>query len=68
MKEHSYHVFCVMTGADESRVVLESVVLFDESDAISSTTGQAYTNGSIAWQSAPVQIPDGVSYQPPGAN
>ena len=62
-----YRVSCVQTGADSNRPVIETMVVFDESEA-PPLVSSVYQDGSPAWADAPMALPEDAVYQPAGLN
>ena len=62
-----FKVSCKATGAEASRAVIETLVLFDESEG-ANDAGDYYQDGSVAWTDGPMVMPEQISYQPAGNN
>jgi hypothetical protein len=58
---------CELSGADGGRATIETVVLFDESEA-SHNSGDVYLDGSDAWLDGAMVMPEQIDYQPAGNN
>ena len=62
-----HRVSCRVTGAEQTRAQMETIVVFDESQG-SNNAGTVYADGSAAWVDGPMTMPEQITYQPAGNN